>query len=143
MSTSFESRRTDPSPTPSVPELRGALDAAVGSASHRAHRDATCPGMPQLVATELRRHEACALDHDGGHAGLCSDRSHAIAGDRERGLVDNEDRVDVAQPLIDQKRFHFVTLTRVPSPPTFESSSNSSTRRLLPDRPSPIDRAVE
>ena len=131
-----------------VSQSRAAIDAdhleTEPSASTRdaAHGNTSRPSVPKLILSNLRRDEAGAFDHLERRSRSSADRANEIANRCQRCLVEDEDRrVETTQPLVDQKRFHFVTVTRVPFP-TFDSSSNTSTNRLLPDKPRPIDRAV-
>jgi hypothetical protein len=119
---------------------RGDRETAVLAARDRRDEDPSGERVAQLVPSELGRREDRAIDDLGGDTGRRRDLADALADDRERRLVEHEDRVARA-PLFDQKRFHFVTVMQVPCP-TVDSSSKASTRRLLPESPRPIDLAV-
>src|SRR5262249_1983675 len=117
------------------------LDADMHATREGPCRNPARSRMTEVVASDFRRDETCSIGNVRSGSGLGGNRADSIAHHCERCLVEDEHRVETAKPLLDQKRLHFVTVTLVPAP-TVESSSNASTRRLLPERPRPIERAV-
>src|SRR5262249_38377079 len=117
------------------------LEAGHARALDGGDGDVPASRVSELVMAELARDGDGALGHDLRQAKLGAQRAHALAHDRDRSLVEDDLRVPPLEPPFDQNGAHLTKTIVVPRPGA-ESRANSSTSRLLPESPRPIDLEV-
>ncbi len=117
------------------------LEAPRAAPVDRPDHEPPAARVGELVTRQLGRCGRDELDVVLCESELRAALADARADDRDRSVIDDRDWLSVSEPGVQVARFHLTTVTTVPWP-TVVSIRNSSTRRRLPDTPSPSEFAV-